>query len=173
MDQLGCKRYCCRRMIMTHVDLIEKLLKYNPSERDAKRIALQNGELWEQIWCKHNKWRLIWRVWGYAWFGRSYGQRKIWWGCFFLVCDDKVVESANMSLTIKQAEEIAMARGTQVDSQVIEARVWKKCAGLWILRRTIFLKWDNTAIFAFQRYPVVNVSVWVEVGMSISACLLA
>jgi hypothetical protein len=30
MDRLGCKRYCCRRMIMTHVDLIEKLLKYVP-----------------------------------------------------------------------------------------------------------------------------------------------
>lgn len=28
MDQLGCKRYCCRRMLMTHVDLIEKLLAY-------------------------------------------------------------------------------------------------------------------------------------------------
>ena len=28
LDQLGCKRYCCRRMVMTHVDLIEKLLKY-------------------------------------------------------------------------------------------------------------------------------------------------
>lgn len=28
MDQLGCKRYCCRRMIMTHVDLIEKLLRW-------------------------------------------------------------------------------------------------------------------------------------------------
>jgi len=27
MDQLGCKRYCCRRMLMTHVDLIEKLLR--------------------------------------------------------------------------------------------------------------------------------------------------
>ncbi|KAI9638497.1 DNA-directed RNA polymerases i, ii, and iii 8.3 kda polypeptide, partial [Dioszegia hungarica] len=23
------KRYCCRRMILTHVDLIEKLLMYN------------------------------------------------------------------------------------------------------------------------------------------------
>lgn len=30
MDQLGCKRYCCRRMVMTHVDLIEKLLKSVP-----------------------------------------------------------------------------------------------------------------------------------------------
>lgn len=33
MDQLGVKRYCCRRMIMTHVDLIEKLLKYVTTRR--------------------------------------------------------------------------------------------------------------------------------------------
>jgi len=27
MDELGLNRYCCRRMVMTHVDLIEKLLR--------------------------------------------------------------------------------------------------------------------------------------------------
>ncbi|RKO97775.1 hypothetical protein CXG81DRAFT_15710 [Caulochytrium protostelioides] len=27
MDDLGLKRYCCRRMVLTHVDLIEKLLQ--------------------------------------------------------------------------------------------------------------------------------------------------
>lgn len=26
LDGLGLKRYCCRRMVLTHVDLIEKLL---------------------------------------------------------------------------------------------------------------------------------------------------
>lgn len=41
MDQLGCKRYCCRRMIMTHVDLIEKLLKYvTVLENPTSRLAL-------------------------------------------------------------------------------------------------------------------------------------
>lgn len=29
LDALGLKRYCCRRMLLTHVDLIEKLLLYN------------------------------------------------------------------------------------------------------------------------------------------------
>jgi len=29
MDQLHLERYCCRRMILTHVELIDKLLQYN------------------------------------------------------------------------------------------------------------------------------------------------
>ncbi|EKX40554.1 hypothetical protein GUITHDRAFT_75411 [Guillardia theta CCMP2712] len=28
-EELGLKRYCCRRMLLTHVDLIEKLMVYN------------------------------------------------------------------------------------------------------------------------------------------------
>ena len=34
LDALGLKRYCCRRMLLSHVDLIEKLLNYAPLEKN-------------------------------------------------------------------------------------------------------------------------------------------
>jgi len=29
LDELGLKRYCCRRMLLSHVDLIDEILQFN------------------------------------------------------------------------------------------------------------------------------------------------
>jgi DNA-directed RNA polymerase I, II, and III subunit RPABC5 len=39
LDQLGLKRYCCRRILLSHVDIIDKLLDYtevsNPDNENS------------------------------------------------------------------------------------------------------------------------------------------
>jgi DNA-directed RNA polymerase I, II, and III subunit RPABC5 len=45
MDQLGLNRYCCRRMMLTHVDLIEKLLRYVESRGLAEALGMRTQEV--------------------------------------------------------------------------------------------------------------------------------
>lgn len=36
LDQLGLRRYCCRRILLTHVDLIDKILNYEDDGYQTK-----------------------------------------------------------------------------------------------------------------------------------------
>ncbi len=40
MNELGLKRYCCRRMVLTHVNLIDKLLAYHSFTRKASEPTM-------------------------------------------------------------------------------------------------------------------------------------
>jgi DNA-directed RNA polymerase subunit N len=37
LDDLDVKRYCCRRMLISHVNLIDEILKYDVTEDGKKR----------------------------------------------------------------------------------------------------------------------------------------
>lgn len=43
LDELGLKRYCCRRMLLTHVDLIEKLLRYSSYDKQSGSLDAEAG----------------------------------------------------------------------------------------------------------------------------------
>ncbi len=34
LDEMGVKRYCCRRMFLSHVELIDEILKYEKTRRE-------------------------------------------------------------------------------------------------------------------------------------------
>ena len=43
LDDLGLKRYCCRRMIISHVEIIDKLLTlYQKRKEDPERFLLSS-----------------------------------------------------------------------------------------------------------------------------------
>lgn len=37
LDSLGMERYCCRRMLMSHVELIDELLKYSTIAAERRK----------------------------------------------------------------------------------------------------------------------------------------
>jgi len=39
LDELGIRRYCCRRMLITHVEIIDELLRY-PQVSAKKRAEI-------------------------------------------------------------------------------------------------------------------------------------
>ena len=47
-DKLELKKYCCRRIILTHVDLMDKLLAYDESRfNDVNNLLAKNLEKME------------------------------------------------------------------------------------------------------------------------------
>jgi len=42
LDSMGVKRYCCRRMLLSHVEVIDEILKFY--EEASKRKIAQLGE---------------------------------------------------------------------------------------------------------------------------------
>lgn len=40
LDKLGMDRYCCRKMFISHVEVLEELLKYTKPSKNAKNTAV-------------------------------------------------------------------------------------------------------------------------------------
>lgn len=44
MNALNLDRFCCRRMVLTHVDMSDLLLKFNPADTNVFNRAVEAGE---------------------------------------------------------------------------------------------------------------------------------
>lgn len=42
LNKLGLKRYCCRRILLTHVELIEKILQYKIEDKNDLLLEINN-----------------------------------------------------------------------------------------------------------------------------------
>ena len=42
LNKLGLKRYCCRRILLTHVELIEKILQYKIKDKNELLLEINN-----------------------------------------------------------------------------------------------------------------------------------
>lgn len=45
LTKVGLKRYCCRRMLLSHVDLIDKVLMYSTDPREENECEPSNRTL--------------------------------------------------------------------------------------------------------------------------------
>ena len=45
-DKLGLKRYCCRRIILTHLEIVDKLLDYSVENRKKVMVDITNLKNW-------------------------------------------------------------------------------------------------------------------------------
>ena len=45
LTKVGLKRYCCRRMLLSHVDLIDKVLMYSTDPREENECESSNRAL--------------------------------------------------------------------------------------------------------------------------------
>jgi len=113
LDALGLKRYCCRRMLLSHVDLIEKLLNYAPLEKAE---------------TKWHKGKTFWVVWGRV--GGEGGAKlltKLWW--YKAIISDVLLCHHSMRSDSYQQRWPCWPRGSAWLERILVT--WQLLRGIW------------------------------------------